>query len=294
MKNRINIIMLLLSVMMFAFSCYKEDAIVTELGKPNYTIEDSSDPFDHYRYLVNQKTGIYILYDYNEVDYLWDMASLSNNRLVKQSDKSILAAAIPYLEQTLLNYYDDSFKKKYFPLKILIADSVNNYFGSELFKNRISYYGRSYLAIGRINERTPQLDDAAILQSKGDINGVLWAFIIANNDLIKIAESFFASSREFYGLSFSNDPNKADAAYLRSKGFWQYDEYNQANEFMAPDQWKDLYDFISRITSHTAEEMKALLKGNETLIVKYDALVNGLKTDYGIDLQAIGNAKIKK
>ena len=64
----------------FLSSCYKEEIIEG----------DSEDPLDHFIYGVYHDYGVVILYDYEEVDYRWNMSTVLDVELIKQTDKVTL------------------------------------------------------------------------------------------------------------------------------------------------------------------------------------------------------------
>jgi len=286
-------LLLFISASLAFTSCYKEDSIHAELGEPRYTIEDSSDPLDHARYVTFQNTGIYVLYDYEEVDYKWNINSstLSSNRLVLQEDRGVLTKSMTYLDRVLFDYYSDSFAKQYFPLKILLADTVANT-SIPALDDRLCASGRSYLAIGQLHvDGMPSTADELNV-AKGVVNGELWGSIFYGHDLIVIPDSFFAFSEEYYGADFNAMPEKDDPATLYKLGFWSYNEASvSSSDYPAPDRAADVNDFVERITSHTAAEMEELMAKYSLLQQKYTILVNAIKENYGIDLQAIGENK---
>ena len=104
----------------FLSSCYKEENIEGEEDEPKYKVEDSEDPLDHFIYGFYHDYGVFILYDYEEVDYRWNMSTVLDVELIKQTDKVTLNEGLAYLDNVLFQYYTDDFKKHYFPFKILL------------------------------------------------------------------------------------------------------------------------------------------------------------------------------
>ena len=74
----------------FLSSCYKEENIEGEEDEPKYKVEDSEDPLDHFIYGFYHDYGVFILYDYEEVDYRWNMSTVLDVELIKQTDKVTL------------------------------------------------------------------------------------------------------------------------------------------------------------------------------------------------------------
>lgn len=94
----------------FLSSCYKEENIEGEEDEPKYKVEDSEDPLDHFIYGFYHDYGVFILYDYEEVDYRWNMSTVLNVELIKQTDKVTLNEGLAYLDNVLFQYYTDDFK----------------------------------------------------------------------------------------------------------------------------------------------------------------------------------------
>lgn len=272
-------------------SCYKDDEGTPADVEPKYVIEDSSDPLDHARYAIFQNTGIYVLYQYDSLDYGWDVSSISKNRLVKTTDRTVLADGMEYMNLVLMDYYTDEFKRHYFPFRILLAQEVNNERENTLLTDRFAASGRSYLAIGRLAEgKTPATADDMNL-AKGVIHGELWGNIIYANGLVMIPAGFFSPSEEYYEQDLSGESNKDDPATLLAMGFWSYDEHNVLSAYCTPDYKADVNDFVEMVTSHTAAEMSALMGSYAILKQKYNILVTAVREATGVDLQEIGNRK---
>ena len=116
----------LILVLGIGFSaCYDEDAIHTTKGDIPYELKEGGDEVDQYIYKFYQENGSIIMVDYDTIDYQWNMSGLAKNvYLTKQEDRVVLMKGFSMLEKTFLNIYDTDFKKKYFPLKLLIGEQV--------------------------------------------------------------------------------------------------------------------------------------------------------------------------
>lgn len=285
-----NNILFLLMAAAAAVSCYKEAPLTPDEDSPEYIIEDGDDPARKYIYGLWKDTGVYTLYEYDDVDYSWDISSTSYNHLVRM-DAAVLEDAVDYARTVLFDNYDDAFMKKYFPLKVFLADSVNHDYDADVFRDRICGYGRSYIALGRLRPEAFPKSAEELLTAKGQVNGTLWGQIIYRNSLMEIPDGFFSPGNEYYRQSASSSDQRDDPSYVKSLGFWSYDETNLAGDYMFPDMAGDVSDFVEMITTHTEEEMKAEMEGYETLLVKYNILLNAVQEACGVDLQAIGDNK---
>lgn len=278
------------AMLVFAVSsCYKEDALKSELGDVPYKIEDSSDPSLHYVYEFNRNTGVYILTDYSEPDYKWNVSTESNYELVGM-DKSVIADAVDYVKSVLTEVYPADFAKKYFPLKVMLADTVrHDTYDTDMFRDMTCITGRSYIAIGKLRDTSFPMSWEDLTANRGAINGMLWANIIYTNGLMEIPDGFFSPSEDYYGASLSNDPGKNDPATLKKIGLWHYDEFNLANDFMLPSKAGDVSDFVEMILTHSSEQMQEEMEGFDNLKIKYNILIKTIKDACGVDLQALGD-----
>ena len=285
-------------LMGFMFSsCYKDEDIDGKIPEPKYKVEDSDDPVDHYIYEFNQQYGNYILYEYQEVDYRWNMNTLLDVTLVKQKEQPILNEGIQYMKQVLFDDYSDEFKKKYFPFKILIADSVQVAKSGSVSKDESAEGGLSFLAVGKIRSGISTIASDSLLKLKGEVQATLWARFLYNNEMLQLPEAFWSISDEYYGVNLKtidgNSSLKPDEINAKKYGFW---DRNRAADSgvsycMAPDKTLDIYQFIQMIVTHTADEMKELMEGHDKLKDKYYLLINQVRDVYGVDIQAIGNSK---
>lgn len=288
MKSLIlNKILVSLAAMSMLTACYKEAAIHSDKGEVPYKIEDSSDPAKHYIYQYNQSTGVYILSDYSDVDYSWNISAVSENELVRM-DEDVLTDAVEYVKQVLTEVYPEEFAKKYFPIKVLLADSVSYYSNGNFCDDEITAYGRSYLAIGRLGKEDFPKSAEEIKEARGYVSGNLWGNIIYNNGLISIPDGFFSPTEDYYGQYVGDNDGAEDPDYQKTLGFWEYDPA-AFYDHTIPDQAGDVADYVRYIVTHSSAEMQALMAGYDTMKIKYNILVKAVKDECGIDLQAIGD-----
>ena len=246
----------------FLSSCYKEENIEGEEDEPKYKVEDSEDPLDHFIYGFYHDYGVFILYDYEEVDYRWNMSTVLDVELIKQTDKVTLNEGLAYLDNVLFQYYTDDFKKHYFPFKILLADSVQVLKNGVWYPDEPATAGLSFLGIGRIRNGIGEIPADSLFELRGKVQAAFWANFLYNNEMMDLPE-----------------------------GFWDRDRTadNGTNYCMAPNKTLDINQFIDMVTTHTTAEMEALIAPYDRLKDKYHLLVNQLKEVYGVDIQAIGN-----
>lgn len=291
-------------------SCYKEDPLTPDNDTPKYVIEDSEDPAQHYLYDFWQNTGVYVLSEYDDVDYLWNVNSISNYEITR-IEPGVLGDAVEYLRNVLTEVYGNDFVKQYFPFKILLAGQISDFMSTaEDADDMVCGYGRSYLAIGRLrSDILSAMTETQTLENLGKIHGMLWGNFIYANNLISIPDSFFSQSREYYGMNLKvtiTDPDTYETRYedifgnefneetaIKLAGMWFYAEPPDYYA-MAPEEAGDVAGFVEMILTHTEEEMRAEMEGYDILLIKYNALIDAVKDACGVDLQALGNANVAK
>ncbi len=277
--------------------CYKHDEISSELGEPVLEPKDNpNDPVDHFIYDFYKNYGVFIQYDYDTVDYQWDMRSRNLNTYPLQKDKEIIKDGLEYLDKIFFSQYSDEFKKNHFPVKILLADSINIVWSGENILDRISNYGLSNIAVGRIREGIAELDSDSLNILKGSINADFWAGYLFSHDKYNLPYTFFKISEDYYGQNLYNLEENEDVAGpdidMKSYGFWaNYNspEKDPENSWFAPDTQIDIWQFINMITSHTKDEMDQLMSGYNKMKDKYNYIIDYTKEHFGVDLQEIGN-----
>ncbi|MNI20405.1 hypothetical protein D3C73_738860 [compost metagenome] len=137
-------------------------------------------------------------------------------------------------------------------------------------------WSQSHIAFGHVDKRWDGFSEQQKKQVKGAIHGAFWAAACAGNK-IEMAPDFIA------GIPYS---------------YVQDNNYKSYGVFAVPTTpYKDLYEYISRITSHTKAELDEKFFNTQfdptgVYQRKYNDLISFYKINYKIDLQAIGDAKL--
>lgn len=271
-------------------ACYKTEDIKSEIGEADLIPKDGESKIEKFAYDFYSKYNSIIRYDYDTLDYRWEITDRTRNIYTLQKDKEILGQSIEYINKVFLNFYNDDFKKAYMPAMIFLADSVNRSWEGYIIPDCISFYGRSNIAIGRIREGFSEIEQDSLNTIKGNINADFWGGYLYGNERLNVPSSFFKISEIYYSqnLMSDEDPDPNPKEY----GFW--DIYNSPSDNIdkernAPSMQIDVWQFINVITSHTEEEVIQMMKGYPNLKSKYDILTNYIKNEFSIDIQTIGN-----
>lgn len=290
--------LLLLASLLLA-SCYHEAPVHSELGQPKYEIKDGPDYVSSTIYRIKEETGTQVVYDFKGGDAAWNLGSLLSNKIyipIDTDDPTDVAMVEPnlrYLEEQVLSKYSADFQKKYFPVRIFLADSLKRNKRVEAFV----FTARDHVAINMYKEGDKMTRGSGLspVNTKEDylaqfapqVHSGLWEFIFTYR--IDPPNSFYAYSAEVYKKNFGD---KTDKTFdIRQAGFWTYDEFNSfGKNYRAVDASTDISDYIFRMTSLSEAEITEAMGGYQMMLDKYHTLRSFIKELTGMDLQEIGNS----
>lgn len=274
--------------------CYDEDNITSELGVDNLKPVDSNDPVDHYIYEFYNKYGTYINYTYDTLDYQWDFSSIRDDIFyTEQEDKDILLKGIQFMEKVFVDLYPEEFRKKFFPLKILLAKSIDEdgYYGED---NKYSDFSTPFIALGRIKEGIENTTDEEIKITKSKLNYDFWHGYLMANGKLTIPDAFYKISSEFHSQNIrlmvttsDIDPDEVDP---HDFGFFfnrQRKPYTGGKYYWAPSREEDVEQFFEMILTHTKTELDEIMSDSQRLQDKYTILISHIKNTFNFDLQEI-------
>jgi len=277
MQNKIRLLFVSLAVVLMLGSCKKE---VQEADNPQpmYTLPQGNHAFDQAIVDFHQKYGIYILYKFNNVDFRWNF----NQNIPFEGtpgDPERVSGSLTFLKDELFGYYTEDLFRKMIPFKIMLCNKIiplEPSSGEPLEGLVDATWSQSHIAFGHTDKRWDGFSEQQKKQAKGAIHGAFWAAAYAGNR-IEIAPDFIQ------GIPYS---------YVRA------DNYKMYGVFAFPaTASSDLFDYVSRITSHTKAELESLYfnpQFDPTGVYrrKYNDLITFYKANHKIDLQAIGDAKL--
>ena len=277
MRNKIRLLFVSLLVVMILGSCKKE-LLKADDSQPMYILPQGDHAFDQYIVDFHQKYGTYILYQFNDADFRWDFTR--NIPFVGTAgDPERVAASLTFLKDEFFGFYAEDLFKKMVPYKIMLCKKITPLEPSSevpLAGLADAVWSQSHIAFGHVDKRWDGFSEQQKKQAKGAIHGAFWAAAAGGNK-IQIAPDFIE------GIPYS---------YLHENNYKMY------GVFAVPtNQYKDLYEYISRITSHTKAELEEKFfnpQFDPTGVYqrKYNDLISFYKINYKIDLQAIGDAKL--
>jgi hypothetical protein len=265
--------------------------------------------------------GSFILYEFTQKDFEWSPASGNSSSAVPVADKADPAnveAMVNLLERAWFRFFPDEFlKEKGLPYRVFLTDSIRDLSRAEGSYNPVQRRARYYayrvagmsLAFAEVNQSLQSMDPAAAAAKKNSIQAIVWAYYLSKGiiDVSDIPDEFVELSSYTTALGYS-----ATDAQVYARGFLHKLEMsNTMNVFMLTDpvvfnvaksNWatsvtamtklNDVTGYIEHITQKTTAELQPLFDDNPVIKQKYDIVVDFIKTKYGIDLPAIGNATL--
>ncbi len=253
--------------------------------------------------------GTYILYDFDkQLDFVYQFEQATNwqNAKLEMLDKEEAAVAVDYLYDHFFCYYSADFKKKYFPRKLLLVNSIKAQTLGVAEPDDMGYVD----AAANINNMTIAFNKAKMNvlteAEKADylksLNFVLiGGYLINVRSEYPVGDTYLAYSLSYY--SSLMDPKRTQARFLSdeffyNKGFFRPDE-DESTYFVSAEE--DLIAFARNFV-YMDEEMHDLLIEYPLMAEKMHFLAQGLQ-DMGVDVKkvnpwiedflAIENASVK-
>lgn len=296
-----------LGLAMLAFqSCNHEAPITAELGTPEYLIEDGQDYVTHTIYDIYKETGVKLVYTFNPFTAIWDLGAsnlsatyiyipfFERKEHTMAENMPVIEENLVYLKRHFIDCYDTDFKKKYFPARIFLSDSVRYRLGgSETLTGftrdniALNLYREGETLKGSFLKGEPSYEtkEAYFKDFAPKAHFALWQFIFKYR--ASAPELFFSYSKDLYGKNLGEVKDKNYS--IKQDGFWTYDELNSSKYYRAWKADRDIADYVLRMVMYTEEENRAEMAGYQIMLEKYNALRGEIKTMTGIDLQTIGD-----
>jgi len=210
--------------------------------------------------------------------------------------KDTLMMGYNVLKKVFIDLYDDEFKKKYFPFKIFLANTADLDFYKTSKKDLLSFYGQSFIAMGKVRKGINELTGDELNAYKTSINSSFWGGYLQINKKYTIPEAFYKISEKYYNVNLMILPenagkDKADVSYY-SYGFWEADRKGMGDwgpYKTCPKREQDIEDTMKAILSHSKEELELAFEGHPILKEKYDFLIKYFKKQLGFDLTILAS-----
>lgn len=267
---RIYFLMIIAAVMV---ACNKEAALTPTPPEVMYTLPQGNNSYDDSIMACYNKYKTYILYKFTQGDYAY-------NFIDKKADSAFVAnpayigLALRFFYEQVLNVYPESFLQRTMPYKVLLAA----YIGAGQTRSVRGFAStQSMLAIGWADSTLRDKTPAQLKQLRGYLHRHYIERAYRVNSVI-IPQEFIALSPALYGNV--NNSNRYSLGVLEPHG----GALNQATDFLG---------YVEAITSQSKAQLEAgvlrsTVDTKGIIRKKYNVMISFFQSQYGVDLQAIG------
>lgn len=299
--------LLLIGLSLFT-ACKKEAEVLTSTETPEKTwvLPQGNNAYDQRIVNYYNRFGSFILYKFTNQDINWNVGTLSVNYPAVQADEAYVSLQLDLLDKTFFKYYQDSTLRKYLPIKVFLCKSLRN--GSATKEANAYLIGASEAvavsgggAMAGYQSFAVNWGRAAILTMSAPIdsvkifkNDVNFSFLKMGNVLGKmgISENFINTSDYTTTLVATTTTERYKRGFVGAAGAipsTTSDWYNFLRAVTST-SYTDLTNTTTAATDATYKGILGPLKDTNGLIrKKYDLMISYYKSQFNIDLQAIGN-----
>lgn len=262
---------------MAMIACQKEAKLTPDNYDNLYKLPQGNTAADDTIMSIYKKFGTYILYRFSQADYAYDYSNVRKDSAFS-ANPAYIDTALHFFRNQLMAQYPERFLRKTMPVKVLLASSVtarNSFGGIPIgFASTASMF-----AIGWADSTLVRLTPQATKKLRGQLHHYYWERAYRT----KSVEIPFAFAQlipgDYRGVNFQTRYQLGVVADV------VLPTLNIGHDFLA---------YIDMITCNSTAELEAHYfdPGIDTqglIRQKYNAIITYYKTEYGIDLQAIGN-----
>lgn len=299
-----NILFLLLLMAGIIVAC-DEDKLTPSEPQEFYEFPQGDSDYDREFVTFYEKYNTQFLYKYNESDFRWNVTSYIPFYSVP-ADEAYVEKAYHFIKDRCLDAWGEDFYKNILPMRILLSSKiysveVNYRWGyndeGEYVQTRVydttyhaATYGLNHIAFGYTSEVFDELTPAEQLNAVGELNKSLIGYAASRDKIViptefvewydKYRNSVWEGAENRYGfLEYYKD---MDVAY----DFGLYVKYLTTMSEEAFKAWA-LSDDVD--TSQDWDQTSGTYKRTYAITNKYEIVLEYFKTEFNIDLHAIGN-----
>jgi hypothetical protein len=295
-----------------ATACKKEGALTATADETGYSVPQGMHAYDTTILNLYNKYGAYFLYRFTDKDTYWTPIGWKNSTvdtngvwstgyLVTTADTNYVEKQLALIKKLWLSYYSDAFITKFLPAKIMLCASVDSVYTTYLFNP--TRYVKTTKSVGAwynydnicVNYGSAAINSMTVSDSTRFLAKVNLIFMqnIAGRNLSVPTNAF--SSIPTYANSFASQA----LAYAQGIITAYYNtrspqlDWNAYIEAMVTRSETNL----NKSTANTDMTYLGILNTTKDsggkIRQRYNIIRNYFITNYGVDLQAIGNAADK-
>jgi hypothetical protein len=295
-----------------ATACKKEGALTATPDETGYSVPQGTMPYDTTILNLYNKYGTYFLYRFTDKDTYWTPTGWKNSTmdstgvwstgyLVTTADTGYVTKQLALVNKLWFAYYSEAFLKKYLPAKIMLCASIDSVYTSFLYnptryiKNTKSvgaWFNYDNICVNYGNSAINSMTSSDSTKFLAKVNLIFMQNITGRN-LTAPTNAF--SSIPTYATTFASQA----LAYAQGIITVYYNtrspqlDWNAYIEAMITRSETNL----NKSTANTDMTYLGILNVTKDsggkIRQRYNIIRNYFITNYGVDLQAIGNAADK-
>lgn len=298
-------VMVLLSV-----ACKKEAALTASEENVGYTLPQGNKDYDDSILAVYNKYSVYMLYQFTEKDTYWtptgwkkatqsSTGTWSNGYEAAMADTQYIRNQLALIQKGWFSYYTDKFLNKFLPSKIMLCSKVDSVYTKYVFtpvyaatkgsKSVGAWYNYDNICInyGNAAVTTMTQQDSITFTAKSNL---IFIQSIAGRNLSAPASNFTSIAN--YAATLSSQAN----AYAQGIITVYYNtrstqlDWNAYMEAMVSYSETTLNTSTANTNTTYVGILNPTKDTNGKIRQRYNIIRNYFITNYGVDLQAIGNA----
>lgn len=290
-------------------SCNKDNnpTHVSEKSATRYQLPQGNASFDAEILDLFQKYDSYILYKFSDIDFNYQfsynlasppfasLSAVTGPVVMRGGDSIAIQSALDFMNTYWFSFYPDDFKKKYLPQKILLAGLIYNtrwngatkiYDTPRVNPYTIPIEGVDHITLPKIDTAFNSYPLASRLLLKAKLNSLFLKHLMY--PVINTIPAQVPAPADFFKVSDYSLGGLTNA--LKYK--YGFDTLVTLGK--APPPVADMMGFLDSICAKSKPQLDAnMLNPNVDVLGltrrKYELLVNYFKTNYNVDIQAIGN-----
>ncbi|OQP57780.1 hypothetical protein A3860_09135 [Niastella vici] len=293
--------------------CKKEGALTASEDEQGYTLPQGYHGYDTTILDLYNKYSAYFLYRFTDKDTYWTPTGWKNATLnssgtwntgygVTRADTNFISSQLALIKKLWLSYYTDKFLVKFLPAKVMLCASVDSLYTTYVFtptfqainadKSVGAWFNYDNICVNYGNAGVTAMTSGDSLKFLAKTNLIFIQSIPGRN--LSAPTNDFTSVANYNG-TFSSQAN----AYAQGIITIYYNgrsaqlDWNAYMEAMVSRSEANL----KKSTANTDMTYMGILNttkdSNGKIRQRYNIIRNYFITNYGVDLQAIGNAADK-
>ena len=311
--NKLTYIIIILSLAaLMGTACKKEGALTASEEEQGYTLPQGTHSYDAGIMNLYNKYGTYFLYKFTDKDTYWTPTGWKNatplasgawntGYEVTQADENYIDQQLVLIDKLWFPFYTEKFLKTFLPAKVMLCASVDSVYSTVLF-NPIRYVKNAKSVGAWFN-----YDNICINYGSAAVASMTAAdsvSFLARTNLIFIrslpGRNLSAPTSDFTSVAnYSGTFNTQASAYAQGIITVYYNTRSPQNDWNAylEAMVSRSETSLNKSTPNTDRTSMGILNTtkdtNGKIKQRYNIVRNYFINNYGVDLQAIGNAADK-